>query len=334
MNWLFQHPLFDPESESAAGSGDNANANQETQGSEGAGNEGQGEGQGEGAKAGEGEQGQTGSDDLSTVVERLGQIESSIAANSAVNAAMSKHGINDAASLDTQLALVARLNQNPAMKGIMDSLAGPEAATEEVKTGTEPSDLSKMSRSDLQTLMQQTIVQSLTQVQQAQNQQRFNDETSIESRLIGDILKDEAFKRIAGDHDFDALMTGKGSAAGNALAVLADQFMFQRGTKDVNGQTRPVTDPTVAAEVRKQLQEVMAELQAAAVLAASQDPNAIEGPDAPNLSDSNVVDDDPSQGDAYAPKDPDPKEIREYFRKTEKATMAALENNSAAAMLM
>lgn len=331
MRFPYQHPLFDPEApESPAGGGDPAPDASSTPAPEAT-----------PAPEGDPKPAAGGADAtpayITALADRLGQIESGMAANTAVNAALAKHGINDAAALDTQLDLITRINQNPAMKQVMDSLAAPDPQVDSTRGSPQPAatptDLSKMSTGDVQALIDQTVLQSLTRFQQTQNQQQFNDATAVEARFIGELLKAPAYKSIVGEHNFDALMAGKGSAAGNALAIITDQLMYERGVKDPQtGQMRPVTDPTVVAEVGKQLQGMMAELQAAAILSASQDPNAIESPDAPLLDDSNIVNDDPSEGDAYT-GDPDPKAIREHFRKTEQQTLAVLEGSPAAAIL-
>ena len=336
MTFPYGHPLFDPEvPDSSAGGGDDPNVVPVTTtgGSTPEGTDPKATGAADPAVAG--------AEDktppyITDIADRLGQIESGIAANSAVNAALTKHGIGDADALDKQLDLLSRINQNPAMKQVMDSLSTVDPAV--VPTGGSPQpaptgDLSKMSLADMQTIISQTVLQGLTQHQETQNKQRFDNDSAIESRFIGGILKDPAYKDLVKEHDFDALIAGKGSAAGNALAILTDQLMFQRGVKDPQtGLMRPVTDATVAAEVGKQLQSMMAELRTSALLAASQDPSGIENPDALALAESHFVDIEATDDDAYD-GDPDPKAVQEHFRKIQQQTVAVLEGSPAAAIL-
>lgn len=335
MRFPYGHPLFDPEVPDSPAGGDSPDVTQKTEPS--------GSVSGPGAevqtaeeKAASGESEQAASAANAELLDRLGKIESNLSANTAVNEALTKHGIGDAAALDKQLELLSRINQNPAMKQVMDSLAVADPAVDPTGGSTDkpaPTDLSKMTAADVTALVNQAVLQNLTQYQQTQNQQQFDNATVAESKLIGEMLKDPAYKSFVKEYDFDALIAGKGGAAGNALAILADQLMYQRGVKDPQtGQMRPVTDATVAAEVGKQLKGMMTELRTAAVLAASQDPNSIENPDALDLGESHFVDEDTPEGDAYS-GEPDPKEVREHFRKEQQRTVAVLEGSPAAAIL-
>lgn len=123
------------------------------------------------------------------------------------------------------------------------------------------------------------VSRAITAYEQKQNERAYEDAARTEASLRAKIVGDKAFNRIMGGLSFEDARAGKGkSKAAKAVAFLADQLLFERGSQNPTGVYRPVTDPSAIGDVVGEISDFLKELKAVAILDAAQEPDGVETP--------------------------------------------------------
>jgi len=125
------------------------------------------------------------------------------------------------------------------------------------------------------------IAKALGEQQASQASERYNEAASAEASLRARIFNDPRFDAIMQKATYEQAFKGEKGGAAKALAILGDNLLYERGTKNPDGVYRPVTDPAAVSEVTNTLATLLSELKAVTLHELSAEPTAPSAPDAP-----------------------------------------------------
>jgi len=188
-------------------------------------------------------------------------------------------GITSSEDLEANLSLVAQINKNSEMKGIIgDLLSGKGAKVDPTPTP----DPTKMDAAGVSALIKEQIAEAIKADRTERATHEFNQGSAVENALKARVLADSRFKKIMGDVDFDKAMKGDGSKAAQLVAIAADHLFFEAGSSATpNGQYAPVTSEASVKGIADRLVEMFTEVKAQAIMDASSDPGTVDNADAP-----------------------------------------------------
>jgi len=199
---------------------------------------------------------------------------------------LKERGITTSDDLKSNLDLVAQINKNAEMKGVIGDLLSGKGAQVDPTPAADPA---KLDAAGIQALVSEQIAKALQADQTQRATEQFNVGSATENTLKSRVLADPRFKAIMGGADFEKAMKGDGSKAAQLVAIAADHLFFEAGSATSNGQYAPVTNEAAVKQVADKLVEMFTELKTQAIMDASQDSQTVDKPDAPQGTESGDV---------------------------------------------
>ena len=186
-----------------------------------------------------------------------------------------ENGITSAEALNTQLAYVKKINSNEQIKNAVSAL---------ISTPDQKADNADASRGtglgvdEVGKLVQEQLLQyHKTEA----DKQRLAGQ-GVENDLLNQIIGHKSLKGFIDGKNTAALWDNKGSKAGRAISIIADDLLVQRSGRDPDtGALLPVTDRAVVEAVQTELSDILKEIKLQTIMELSTEAEGIETPDSP-----------------------------------------------------